>query len=63
MPATVYATTGYDNCVSNWAQLTLKNDNIFGDDDAVPQLGDYADFALSLANATVPTPHHLRRAQ
>jgi protocatechuate 3,4-dioxygenase beta subunit len=35
----VYATTGYEQSVSNLAQLTLATDNVFGDDSGVHQLG------------------------
>ncbi|MYX13784.1 3,4-dioxygenase subunit beta [Streptomyces sp. SID8374] len=35
---TVYATEGYETSVGNLAQLTLKTDNVFGDDGGVHQL-------------------------
>lgn len=54
--AAVYATTGYEKSVTNLAQVTLADDNVFGDDDGVHQLatvtGDVtAGYAVSL---TVP---------
>jgi protocatechuate 3,4-dioxygenase beta subunit len=36
---TVYATDGYEASVTNLAQVSLANDNVFGDDDAASQLG------------------------
>ncbi len=36
---TVYATTGYEQSVSNLSQLTLATDNVFGNDGGVHQLG------------------------
>jgi protocatechuate 3,4-dioxygenase beta subunit len=36
---TVYATTGYEQSVSNLASLSLTTDNVFGDDGGVHQLG------------------------
>ena len=36
---TVYATTGYEASVSNLAQVSLADDNVFGDDDGASQLG------------------------
>jgi protocatechuate 3,4-dioxygenase beta subunit len=35
----VYATTGYEASVRNLAQVSLANDNVFGDDGGVSQLG------------------------
>ncbi|GAA3216594.1 intradiol ring-cleavage dioxygenase [Dactylosporangium siamense] len=35
----VYATTGYQASIANLAQVTLQDDNVFGDDDGVSQLG------------------------
>ncbi|EFC86211.1 intradiol ring-cleavage dioxygenase [Parafrankia sp. EUN1f] len=34
-----YAETGYEQSVTNLAQVTLDNDNVFGDDSAARQLG------------------------
>lgn len=36
---TVYATSGYEQSVTNLSQLTLETDNVFGDDGGVHQLG------------------------
>lgn len=35
-----YATSGYEQSVTNLSQLTLKTDNVFGDDAGVHQLAD-----------------------
>ncbi|MFF5080502.1 intradiol ring-cleavage dioxygenase [Actinoplanes sp. NPDC000266] len=35
----VYATTGYSKSVTNLSQVSLANDNVFGDDSAALQLG------------------------
>ncbi len=35
---TVYATSGYENSVTNLSQLTLATDNVFGDDEGASQL-------------------------
>ncbi len=35
---TVFATDGYESSVANLAELTLKTDNVFGDDGGVHQL-------------------------
>ncbi|XVV13228.1 intradiol ring-cleavage dioxygenase [Actinoplanes sp. CA-131856] len=35
----VYATTGYSTSVTNLSQVSLANDNVFGDDSAALQLG------------------------
>ncbi|SHN74134.1 intradiol ring-cleavage dioxygenase [Cryptosporangium aurantiacum] len=35
----VYATTGYSASITNLAQLSLQNDNVFGDDGGASQLG------------------------
>ena len=37
---TVYATDGYEQSVSNLAQLSLTSDNVFGDDGGTSQLAD-----------------------
>nr|WP_269810961.1 intradiol ring-cleavage dioxygenase [Kineosporia rhizophila] len=37
--AVVYATDGYSASVSNMSQVTLEDDNVFGDDDAATELG------------------------
>jgi len=36
---TVYATDGYSSSVTNLAQVSLADDNVFGDDDGASQLG------------------------
>jgi protocatechuate 3,4-dioxygenase beta subunit len=36
---TVFAETGYEASITNLAQVTLADDNVFGDDDGVSQLG------------------------
>lgn len=36
---TVFATTGYEQSVSNLAQITLATDNVFGDDGGIHQIG------------------------
>jgi protocatechuate 3,4-dioxygenase beta subunit len=36
---TVYREAGYEQSVANLAQVTLADDNVFGDDDGVSQLG------------------------
>jgi len=36
---TAYATTGYDKSVSNFSQVSLSSDNVFGDDSGASQLG------------------------
>jgi protocatechuate 3,4-dioxygenase beta subunit len=36
---TVYATTEYEQSVSNLGQVSLQNDNVFGDDGGARQLG------------------------
>ena len=51
---TVYAETGYEKSVSNLSQVTLKTDNVFGDDGGVSQLGTVtgdvsSGYAVSLA--------------
>lgn len=38
----VYATSGYEQSVSNLARLSLSTDNVFGDDSGVHQLGTVA---------------------
>ncbi|MGG5259474.1 intradiol ring-cleavage dioxygenase [Phycicoccus avicenniae] len=53
---TVYATSGYEQSVSNLSRLSLTSDNVFGDDGGVHQLGTVsgsvaAGYAVSL---TVP---------
>jgi protocatechuate 3,4-dioxygenase beta subunit len=35
----VYATSGYQASVTNLAHVSLQNDNVFGDDDGISQLG------------------------
>jgi protocatechuate 3,4-dioxygenase beta subunit len=35
--AAVFATTGYENSVSNFSQVTLASDNVFGDDSGTSQ--------------------------
>ena len=35
----VYATTGYEQSVTNLSQLTLATDNVFGDDGGIRQMG------------------------
>ncbi|MEU8239553.1 intradiol ring-cleavage dioxygenase [Actinoplanes missouriensis] len=61
---TVYATTGYEDSVTNLAQVTLDSDNVFGDDSGASQLatvsGDVTNgFAVSLEvgvdTTTTPT--------
>jgi protocatechuate 3,4-dioxygenase beta subunit len=37
--AIVYATVGYEQSVSNLAQVSLESDNVFGDDGGLSQLG------------------------
>jgi len=49
----VYAQTGYEDSVKTLAQVTLADDNVFGDDDGVSQLGTVtgdvtAGYAVSL---------------
>ena len=60
----VYATTGYDASASNLAQVSLADDNVFGDDDGASQLGTVtgsvsSGYAVSLAvgvdTGTTPT--------
>ncbi|MET7426375.1 intradiol ring-cleavage dioxygenase [Dactylosporangium sp. NPDC005555] len=60
----VYATTGYAASVTNLSQVTLQNDNVFGDDDGALQLGTVtgdvsSGYAVSLTakvdTTTVPT--------
>ncbi|WP_432574841.1 intradiol ring-cleavage dioxygenase [Kineococcus sp. SYSU DK005] len=60
----VYATSGYEQSVSNLADVTLASDNVFGDDSAATQLatvtGDTASgYAVSLTvgvdTSTTPT--------
>ncbi len=36
---TVYATTGYEQSISNLAQVSLASDNVFGDDGGIHELG------------------------
>ncbi len=61
---TVYATDGYSASVGNLAQVSLADDNVFGDDDGVHQLGAVTGslaqgYAVSLTvpvdTATAPT--------
>jgi len=35
----VYATAGYEQSVSNLAQVSLESDNVFSDDGGLSQLG------------------------
>jgi protocatechuate 3,4-dioxygenase beta subunit len=44
---TVYAKQGYEASVSNLSQVSLENDNVFGDDDGVNQLGTITGDATS----------------
>jgi protocatechuate 3,4-dioxygenase beta subunit len=51
---TAYATTGYEQSVTNLAQLSLAGDNVFGDDRGATQLGTVTGdvtngYAVSLA--------------
>ncbi|MEV6489107.1 intradiol ring-cleavage dioxygenase [Actinoplanes sp. NPDC051633] len=51
---TVYATTGYEQSVTNLARLSLAGDNVFGDDGGASQLGTVTGdvtngYAVSLA--------------
>jgi protocatechuate 3,4-dioxygenase beta subunit len=60
----VFAEAGYEASVSNLSQITLQNDNVFGDDDGAGQLGTVTGdvtkgYAVSLAvgvdTTTAPT--------
>jgi protocatechuate 3,4-dioxygenase beta subunit len=54
--AAVYGTTGYEQSVSNLARVSLANDNVFGNDGGVHQLGQIGgsiDTGLTVA-LTVP---------
>jgi protocatechuate 3,4-dioxygenase beta subunit len=60
----VYATEGYEQSVSNLAQITLESDNVFGDDAGVHQLaavtgsladGYVATLTVPVDTATEPT--------
>lgn len=35
----MYATSGYEQSVTNLSQVTLQSDNVFGDDGGVHELG------------------------
>ncbi|TDT33406.1 intradiol ring-cleavage dioxygenase [Naumannella halotolerans] len=61
---TVYATTGYEQSVTNMSQLTLETDNVFGDDGGVNQLatvtgdldaGYHASLQVPIDTGTEPT--------
>ncbi|MEU3658208.1 intradiol ring-cleavage dioxygenase [Streptomyces sp. NPDC032940] len=61
---TVFATDGYESSVRNLSQLTLKTDNVFGDDGGVHQLasvsgsvkeGYAAELTVPIDTATEPT--------
>ncbi|WP_239695967.1 3,4-dioxygenase subunit beta [Streptomyces sp. Ncost-T6T-1] len=60
----VFATTGYEASVDNLAQLTLKTDNVFGDDGGVhqlaattgsPEAGYTATLTVPIDTSTEPT--------
>ncbi|MFE5258855.1 intradiol ring-cleavage dioxygenase [Streptomyces coelicoflavus] len=53
---TVFATDGYESSVKNLSQLTLKTDNVFGDDGGVHQLATISGSAKAgyTAKLTVP---------
>ncbi|WP_031050471.1 intradiol ring-cleavage dioxygenase [Streptomyces sp. NRRL F-5650] len=53
---TVFATEGYESSVGNLAELTLKTDNVFGDDGGVHQLATVAGSVKAgyTAKLTVP---------
>ncbi|MEJ7650652.1 MAG: intradiol ring-cleavage dioxygenase [Nakamurella sp.] len=60
----VFATTGYEQSVSNLAQITLASDNVFGDDSGVHQIGTVtgdvskgytASLTVPIDTATTPT--------
>ncbi|MFG3331087.1 intradiol ring-cleavage dioxygenase [Streptomyces tendae] len=61
---TVFATDGYESSVKNLSQLTLKTDNVFGDDGGVHQLatvtgsvkaGYAAELTVPIDTSTEPT--------
>ncbi|MFJ9318604.1 dioxygenase family protein [Streptomyces globisporus] len=61
---TVFATAGYESSVANLAQLTLKTDNVFGDDGGVhqlaattgsPEAGYTATLTVPIDTSTEPT--------
>lgn len=64
----MYAKTGYETSASNLTQVTLQDDNVFGDDDGVSQLGTVTGDATSgypvsrafgVDTTTIPTAGHL----
>ncbi|NED00868.1 3,4-dioxygenase subunit beta [Streptomyces sp. SID6648] len=53
---TVFATAGYESSVANLAQLTLKTDNVFGDDGGVHQLAATSGSPEAGYTATLTVP-------
>jgi protocatechuate 3,4-dioxygenase beta subunit len=51
---TVYAQSGYEASVSNLAQVSLDDDNVFGDDDGASQLGTVTGDVASGYTVTLP---------
>ncbi|MBT3073796.1 MULTISPECIES: intradiol ring-cleavage dioxygenase [Streptomyces] len=52
----VFATSGYESSVTNIAQLTLKTDNVFGDDGGVHQLATTTGSPKAGYTATLTVP-------
>jgi hypothetical protein len=52
----VYATDGYEDSVGNLAQLSLEDDNVFGDDDGVHQLATMSGTTAAGLTAALQVP-------
>ncbi|MTD14055.1 3,4-dioxygenase subunit beta [Nakamurella sp. YIM 132087] len=53
---TVYATTGYEQSVTNLSQITLQSDNVFGDDAGIHQIGTVSGDVTSGYTASLTAP-------
>jgi len=52
----VYATSGYEQSVTNLSQVSLKSDNVFGDDGGVHELGTIRGDVSSGMTVTLAVP-------
>jgi protocatechuate 3,4-dioxygenase beta subunit len=52
----VYATDGYEDSVGNLAQLSIEDDNVFGDDDGVHQLATMSGTTAGGLTAALQVP-------
>ncbi len=52
----VYATSGYEQSVSNLGQVSLTSDNVFGDDDGIHEIGTMSGSVASGLTVTLAVP-------